>query len=140
MAKLEYDDETASLHTSLDDNPQKFYERLRDWAADDRRAVLLPPILRRHAERLVVPRPRGRPRLPQFFLAALAVDWAATPKPRASSLAERYKVAESTIWKWIGQARDRGLMSGDEPTDEARRLLGNDDARKTVEGWLRRGL
>ena len=146
MAELHYDDHNTELRSDLHDGPPKVHERLREWAADDELPVrLLPPRLRRHAERLV-PK-EGRRRLPEVFLAAVAAEWSEAEEPRGKTLArryERYIVNDERFRKWKFLACERGLYDSDaeRPTDEARRLLARDPytPEEIIRRWLQRAL
>lgn len=137
-----YDAEELRLASDLDDSIEAL-ERLRDWAADERRAGLLPPLLHQHAERLVRPNARGQPPLPKVLLAAFAFEWDTTPRPRTKTLAARYQLANGTVSRWVSRARDRGLLDDvGRLTDDARRLLDTDgrEPAEIIRSWLARRL
>ena len=127
--------------TGLGENSIEASERPRVWAADDRLAPRLPPLPRRHTERLLQPRSRGRKPLPSIVLAAFAIAWGATAKPRGKPLAGRFGMSEATVRKWAYRARERGFLDGDRPSGDARLLLGRSEHAldAIVCGWLLRG-
>jgi hypothetical protein len=142
VATLKYNSDDFDLHAELDDDPIGFVERLRAWAEDDRRQALLPPLLRRHADRLLRPKLRGRRPVPDIVRAVVALEYSAATKPRDKALAGRWGVAPPTVRGWALLARERGYLDDDGPTQQARGLRARDDrsSDEIMKSWLARAV